>query len=270
MKIYEILFSPTGGTKKVSDILSNAFKKGYEENFDTSELTIEIVDLMKADDDFSSIVISPDDLCVIAVPAYGGRVPAPAVSHLTAMNGNGSKAILAAVFGNRVIDETLLELQDVTISANFNPIAAIEAVAEHSLARVYGAGRPDAEDTKELENFAKHILDSLKNPSIAPLMVPGIRPFKEFKGSAAKPSVSKVCTSCGICAAQCPVQAIPKDAPDITDKNMCISCMRCVTVCPNHARYVPDEITQTIIKNLAPLCAGRKENRLYVGDSLLS
>ena len=58
--------------------------------------------------------------------------------------------------------------------------------------------------------------------------------------------------------------------PGETMLDQCISCMRCVTICPNQARYVPDEITQTIIKNLAPLCAGRKENRLYIGDSLLS
>ena len=256
MKIFEIIFSPTGGTKKVADIICHALDENIE--------NIEIVDLMKTDDDFSSVHITEDDLCVIAVPAYGGRVPTPAVSHIDTLRGNGAKAILVAVFGNRVIDETLLELQDVTTAAGFKPIAAIEAVAEHSLARVHGAGRPDTDDEKDLETFAKQIFEKLDVLDGTALTVPGVRPFKEFKGSSAKPSVKKFCTSCGLCATQCPVKAIPKDAPDITDKNLCISCMRCVTVCPNQARYVPDEITETITKFLAPLCAERKPNKLYM------
>lgn len=257
MKIFEIIFSPTGGTKKVADIVANGFKKD-----------VEIVDLMKADFDFSTVDICPDDLCVLAVPAYGGRIPAPAVPHIAALKGNGAKAVLVAVFGNRVIDETLLELQDIASSAGFAPIAGIEAVAEHSLARVYGAGRPDADDAHELADFVHQIeayLQIMDNTSMhTELVLPGVRPFKEFKGSSAKPSVSKRCTSCGLCASQCPTKAISKDAPDITDKSLCIACMRCVTICPNQARYVPQEILDTIQKNLAPLCEGRKPNRLYL------
>ena len=259
MKIFEMIFIPTGGTKKVADILVNGFRKETD-----CPVDVEIVDLMKADVDFSTVNVTHDDLCVIAVPAYGGRVPAPAVSHISTLIGNDAKAILVAVFGNRVIDETLLELQDVATAAGFKPVAAIEAVAEHSLARVHGAGRPDTEDEKELITFAKQIFEKLNVLDEKELTVPGVRPFKEFKGSSAKPSVKKICTSCGLCATQCPVEAIPKDAPDITDKTLCISCMRCVTVCPNHARYVPDEITETITKFLAPLCAERKPNKLYM------
>ena len=253
MKIFEIIFSPTGGTKKVADIVAKAFEKD-----------IEIVDLMKADFDFSSVGITSDDVCIIAVPAYGGRIPAPAVPRIAALNGRGAKAVLVAVFGNRVIDETLLELQDVTAAAGFRPVAGVEAVAEHSLARMYGAGRPDADDAKELESFAKKIFENIDTLDETALTLPGILPFKEFKGSSAKPSVSKVCTSCGLCASQCPTKAIPQDAPDTTNKDVCLACMRCVTICPNHARYVPQEILDTIEKNLAPLCEGRKPNRLYL------
>ncbi len=67
MKFYEICFSPTGGTKKAADILSN-------------ELSSEIhpIDLTDSKQDFSDISLSDDDTAVIAVPSYGGRVPEPA------------------------------------------------------------------------------------------------------------------------------------------------------------------------------------------------
>ena len=256
MKIIEIIFSPTGGTKKVADIVAKSFEKD-----------IEIVDLMKADFDFSSVEIHSDDVCIIAVPAYGGRIPAPTVPRISTLKGNGAKAVLIAVFGNRVIDETLLELQDVTAAAGFKPVAGIEAVAEHSLARMYGAGRPDANDVKELEAFSKKIFETINTLDATALTLPGVLPFKEFKGSAAKPSVHKVCTSCGLCASQCPVKAIPEDAPDTTDKDTCIACMRCVTICPNQARYVPEQITENIVNFLAPFCAERKPNRLYLPEN---
>ena len=261
MKIFEIIFSPTGGTKKVGDILVNGFRKDNDCYTD-----VEVVDLMKADFNFSSIDIHSDDLCIFALPAYGGRIPAPAVPRITALKGNGAKAVLVAVFGNRVIEETLLELQDVTTAASFKPIAGIEAVAVHSLARMYGAGRPDADDAKELNTFAKQIFENMDTLDETALPLPGTRPFKEFKGSAAKPSVHKICTSCGLCASQCPVKAIPADAPDTTDKSLCLACMRCVTICPNQARYVPEQITENIVKFLAPLCAERKPNRLYLPE----
>ena len=253
MKIFEIIFSPTGGTKKVADIVAKTFEKD-----------IEIVDLMKADFSFDSVEISEEDLCIIAVPAYGGRIPAPTVPRISSLEGNGAKTVLVAVFGNRVIDETLLELQDVTAAAGFRPVAGIEAVAEHSLARMYGAGRPDADDEKELESFAKMIFEKIDTLDETALRLPGVLPLKEFKGSAAKPSVHKVCTSCGICASQCPVKAIPADAPDTTNKDTCIACMRCVTICPNQARYVPEQITANIVNFLAPFCAERKPNQLYL------
>ena len=44
----------------------------------------------------------------------------------------------------------------------FCPVAAIAAVAEHSIMRQFAAGRPDAEDERELAGFADrifHIID---------------------------------------------------------------------------------------------------------------
>ena len=68
MNVYKITFSPTGGTSRVADILVNEFC--------TSDIPVKTVDLVKADFDFSSVKIQPDDICVIAVPVYGGRVAA--------------------------------------------------------------------------------------------------------------------------------------------------------------------------------------------------
>jgi len=253
MKTYEITFSPTGGTKRAAHRLAAALNR-----------EIISVDLTEYGADFESVAVSAEDLCVIAVPAYGGRVPAAAAERLAGMNGCGAKAVLMAVYGNRAFDDTLIELYDIAVQAGFTPIAAVGALAEHSLVRCYGAGRPDAEDCAELEEFAGKILEAAANEPAGPLYVPGNRPYKAFGGLAVKPFADESCTACGLCAEQCPMNAIPKDAPGSTCADRCITCMRCVSVCPVHARKIDAEFAAGLEKRLEPVCSGRKINELFL------
>jgi len=68
MNIYEITFSPTGGTQKAADLLTQAL--------DGSPIAVDLTD---TGTDFSTLSLSPEDVAVIAVPSYAGRVPAPAI-----------------------------------------------------------------------------------------------------------------------------------------------------------------------------------------------
>lgn len=252
MRIVEIIFSPTGGTAKAARLLAQAFGS-----------PITTVDLTDASLDFASISLSAEDLCIIAAPAYGGRIPAAAAQRLAAMKGNSAKAVLMAVYGNRAFDDTLLELQDVSAAAGFVPVAGVGAVAEHSLARQYGAGRPDADDAAQLADFARQIQAQL-DQSPAALALPGNRPFKPFGGVPAKPAANEHCTRCGLCAARCPVSAIDPSAPDQTRTDVCISCMRCVMVCPQQARSIQPEIASALAQKLSAVCQGRKANELFL------
>lgn len=80
MSVFEIMFSPTGGTKKVSNMFTKAF---------APESTV--IDLLKKDQDFSACSFAKEDVCIVSVPSYGGRVPAPAVERLAQMKGNGAE-----------------------------------------------------------------------------------------------------------------------------------------------------------------------------------
>ena len=146
MSVYHIVFSPTGGTKKVSDIFTASF---------SSESIL--IDLTERSRDFSSCSFAETDTCIVSVPSYGGRVPDIAVTRLRQMNGNGASAILIAVYGNRAYDDTFAELQDVLADSGFSCIAAVAAVAEHSIMRQYAAGRPNAQDAETLTRFAENI-----------------------------------------------------------------------------------------------------------------
>ncbi len=46
-----------------------------------------------------------------------------------------------------------MELKDVAEKSGFKVIAAIAAIAEHSIMHQYATGRPDSKDKQELQNF---------------------------------------------------------------------------------------------------------------------
>ena len=57
----------------------------------------------------------------------------PFYRKISFLKGNGARAVLLVVYGNREYEDTLLELSDVMEAAGFSPVAAVAAVAEHSI-----------------------------------------------------------------------------------------------------------------------------------------
>lgn len=254
MKLFKIYFSPTGGVKKILDIVSSKW------NYETIE-----VDLSNAVRDFSEITLQNDDLCIVAVPSFGGRVPGIALSRLKKIKGHGASVITIVVYGNRAYEDTLLELNTTLQTLSYHCIAAITAVSEHSILHQFGTGRPDEKDRQELLEFSERIQKNIQQTirSIK-ITVPGQFPYREYNGVPLKPKGGKNCTKCGICVKECPMQAIPKDNPSSTDKSKCISCMRCISLCPQHARNVNKILSFVAARKMRKACISRKENQLFL------
>lgn len=255
MSIHVITFSPTGGTQQVADLIASQFE-GEKKTFD----------LLQQDTDFAGYGIAADDVCIIAVPSFGGRVPLPAVERLSQMKGNGAKAVLACVFGNRAYEDTLIELKDEAKAAGFAPVAAVAAVANHSIFRQFAVGRPDEQGQAEIKGFAQQIAAAIAaGNALAEVAVPGNTPYKERGGLPMRPETSDDCTACGICVEACPVGAIEADDPKVTDAAACITCMRCVSVCPQSAKQLNAAMLAGAAMKMAPLFETRKANELFIG-----
>lgn len=253
MKLYDIVFSPTGGTKKVAECLTGVLE---------GEVTT--VDLADSRQDFNAVSLEKEDVAVISVPSYGGRVPAVAAERLGRLHGNGARAVLVCVYGNRAYEDTLVELEDTVKQAGFQVIAAVAAIAEHSIARQFAAGRPDAQDEALLSDFAKQIQHKLLQGILSIPVIPGNRPYKKAGGAGMVPKPTKECTNCGVCAAECPVQAIDTADPKKVNDKVCISCMRCISVCPHGARKVNPVMLTAVGVALKKVCSERKECELFL------
>lgn len=253
MKLYDIVFSPTGGTQKVAALLT-----------DVLEGSAARIDLTDSRVDFRAIHLTREDVAVISVPSYGGRVPAPAVERLTALNGQGARAVLVCVYGNRAYEDTLIELEDAAGKAGFQVIAAVAAIAEHSIARQFAAGRPDAQDAQQLSAFAAQIRRKISSGDCSRPAIPGSRPYKKSGNVGIVPKPGGSCTRCGVCAAECPVQAIDREDPKKVNRKACISCMRCVSVCPHGARRINPVMLTAAGLMLKKACSQRRDCELFL------
>ena len=252
MKIHQIIFSPTGGTQRVCDKLC----LGMGNDRVVTDLCVKAAELQLPN-------IQTGELAIIAMPVFAGRVPALAVERLRQVNPHGAKCVVVAVFGNRAYDDALVEMQDVATEIGFRVIAAVAAVAEHSIIRKYGTDRPDADDEQTLRHFGADIINKAERDDCTMQQVPGNHPYKKT-GKVPHPKGRHRCNRCGVCAKQCPANTIPLSDPKTVDTTKCISCMKCVSVCPTGARSIGMMMNFLATQGLKRVCATRKENELYM------
>lgn len=245
-------FSATGGTEKIARRMAASLSGNVKE-----------VDL--SDPQNPACALSAEDVAVVAVPAYMGRVPVPAMQALRKISGGGCRAVSIAVYGNRHFDDTLVELNDTLADLGFKVIASGAFVAQHSLVNELAAGRPDDSDLAAIDAFAGRVAEKIAGGKEGmDSTVPGNRPYVSLPPVKSPILVSDGCTKCGICAARCPVGAIPAENPCETDPETCIVCMRCVTVCPAKARSLPKPVQERMAGYLLGNYAARKENETFL------
>lgn len=245
MKPIVLYFSATGGTEHIAKLIAS------ELNADTSDITVFDFD-MSFDEDM---------IVFVCFPVYGGRIPAPMYRRMKDIHGKGTPLVPVAVFGNRAVDDALQEMADLAKKNGFRVVGGAEMVAPHSLDRRFGAGRPDEKDIAQLKVFL-HALMSREELRDVPM--PGSHDYKEYKGLPIYPHSGIHCSGCGTCSAECPAGAIDQGDPRKPDKSKCISCMRCITVCPFGARSVPKAAQLAVSAALTAMCSGHKSPSFYL------
>lgn len=257
MQITKIVFSPTGGTEKVATILTDALGK---------ELGGEVAEIDLADPflDETDLSVASDSVAVIAMPCFGGRAPKVAMERLERIHGSKATAIVVNVYGNRDFDDALLEMEDGAQKAGFEVIAAIAAIAEHSIMHQFATGRPDEKDVENLKDFAQRIAKQIKQgENTAAPRVPGNDPYTKAGAVPLVPKVTGNCVACGKCAESCPVTAI-NSVDYASDKDVCIACMRCIAVCPQDARSINKMMVKAASMAIKKVASVRKEAELYL------
>ena len=243
-------FSPTGGTKKVSDLFCHELFEQVEERNLGKQETIE----------------GTSEIVVFAVPVFFGRVPDFVAHQLKKISGNAKKAITLVVYGNRHYNDALLELNTIVKEIGFQIIASAALLAQHSVVPNAGKGRPDTNDVAEIQKFASDIKEKINCVEMTEPKVPGNVPYCELSSASVTPINLDGCTGCGKCAETCPVNAITIDGTSVTtNADSCFLCMGCTSVCPMKIRILPPPVQTAVNEELAIIAKDYRPNEFFLG-----
>lgn len=262
--IYPIVFSPTGTSRRVADVIVRGFGAEDVRPVDVTYLPA------------APAVLPREAAALFAVPVYGGHVAPLALRRIGEIRGEGTPALLVVLYGNRSAGCALRELAEAVQARGFVPIAAAACIGEHSYSTKrypIAAGRPDAQDLAEAEAFGRRTAERLvaiPHPAAIDagrLRLPRnsftstfrfVRFVLDYRRKQKKHPVKVLpvtdatrCTHCGRCATLCPTQAIECGNELYTDPSRCIKCAACVKGCPFDARSLESPFAPVLARNFA-------------------
>ncbi|MCE5222424.1 MAG: EFR1 family ferrodoxin [Clostridium sp.] len=269
-KINTMYFSATDTTKKIVCEIA----KKISENVNR-EITINNIDFTRPAVRKESVSFKEEDVVIIGVPVYAGRVPNVLLKYLNSIAGNGALAISVVVYGNRNYDDALIELKDILESDGFKVIAGGAFIGEHSFSKILAKNRPDKKDMDIVSDFANQIYKKITTQNkIETVVVNGNKPYRKYYIPKNKngisvdlrkvtPKTNSNCNDCKLCVNICSMGSI--DLKDVSKLNgICIKCGACIKKCPTHAKYYDDENYLRHKHELEIDCDYRREPELFI------
>jgi len=251
-------FSPTGTTKSIVQAIAQGVKQKPAEQ----------IDVTSPDARKKQLQTSRNELLVVAVPVYLGRVPALLVEWLYMIKADKTPVVCVVVYGNRGYDDALLELKNIMKENEGIPVACAAYIGEHSYSSSetpIAEARPDANDLNHAELFGQKIKEKLLSISsidhISEIKIPGSYPYRGNTNiwSVDFIAIRNECVQCGICAQGCLVGAIDSENSNLIDKEKCITCCACIKNCPQNARTMKTGAVKDAAVRLNKLYKERRE-----------
>ena len=246
-KINMMYFSATGTTKKIVSCIAKEIANNIGPG-----ITINSIDFTPPKVREESVCFTEDDIVVIGIPVYAGRVPNVLLRYLNSITGTATLAIPVVVYGNRNYDDALIELKDILELRGFKVIAGGAFIGEHAFSQILAKNRPDEKDMDTAGDFANQICTKItslcKDQAV---IIKGDKPYRKHYMPKNKdgvavdirkvtPKTNSNCTACKLCVNICPMGSI--DFNDVGKLNgICIKCGACIKKCPTNSKYYDDE-----------------------------
>ncbi|MDD3022799.1 MAG: EFR1 family ferrodoxin [Syntrophomonadaceae bacterium] len=252
-----VYFSPTGTTKTIIEGIAHGINL----------IPVETIDISKPEARKQQLQTSENELLVIGVPVYAGRVPTIALDWLCTIKARSTPTVCIVVYGNREYDDALLELKDTMAGHGCVPIAYAAFIGEHSFSSSetpIAVARPDVNDVKQAKLFGERINEKLMSIAsanhIADITVPGSYPYRESTPWIVDfIAINDECSQCGACVEVCPVDAIDLENSALIDIKKCILCCACIKNCPEKALTMKTGLVKKVAISISQTCQNRKE-----------
>lgn len=256
--IKTLFYSPTGTSRKIAEAIS----KGVQDQEPITQLDL------TPPSPYEKSVLGAEELAVIAVPVYAGRIAPVARERLQTISGSSTPAIVVVVYGNREYEDALLELVEFTQGQSFTVVGAAAFIGEHSFSSVeqpVAHGRPDESDLNLAQKFGSELRDKLTDSITGEVEVPGNSPYRDgMPNLPFTPTIITAgCTLCKQCFELCPTGAIDGTDSIGIDPGKCTFCCSCIKGCPEQCISLGKGPMAEKALWLHENCSSRKEPELF-------
>jgi len=242
--------SPAGTTRHVAEVMGKKLA-GYGRQ-------VAVCTLGKEEQKLSAIMreieATKEPVCLfIGSPVYSSHALPLVIDFIARLpQRRQAYAVPFATWGGATSGLALAEMGEALRAREYGLVGAARVVAVHSLMwetdNPVGAGHPDADDDRMIENLVAAIELNLELPE--PLVLSSKALFYQPEAAAAEMRKLNLeiargilprrlvnedrCNQCGVCVDQCPVAALSLD-PYPVYADHCILCFNCMRCCPEKA-----------------------------------
>jgi ferredoxin/flavodoxin len=242
MNIAIFYFSATGITGMVSRHIASILESGGN--------SINLINIITPEKRQVQYNFSEFDACIFGFPVFGGRPPSVAEEWMSTLNGRNQKCSMFFTYGARDLEWAHQVTYYLLTRANFRVVLSAEFIGSHSFNVAEGwsiaKDRPNQLDFEVATDFALQSINRFQKSVDFKIDLTGFsykpKKFKESKGIWAElyPSrENRDCTMCYLCEKECPTGAFNANVGE-TNRKLCITCMHCVTICPDRVITVGD------------------------------
>ena len=155
-QVWGVYWSATGNTRRVVERLAAGLADGLGQG-------CRMVDLTPQNARAQPRQFRAGDLVVVGLPTYAGKLPNKILPDVrTKLRGGGALAVGVVTFGNRSFDNALAELCVTLETDGFHTVAAAAFVGRHAFTDRLAAGRPDGDDLRQADAFARCVAERVR------------------------------------------------------------------------------------------------------------
>ncbi|MBE0585349.1 MAG: 4Fe-4S binding protein [Desulfofustis sp.] len=241
--------SPSGSTNHVGQVIVGALK-----NRGVDVVSLDLAKQSRLDGDLAERLRHDRSCLFIGSPVYFSRAIPPVLEFIASLpKTSGGHAVPFVTWGGASSGIALHDMGQALQERGYEVIGAGKVLAEHSMmwrfSNPLGENHPDDTDDQLVTDLVERVIDKFSAASpvpALPLEMLAYQPQPMFEEMSkivfakaktnmpAKQIDEQRCTQCGLCAEECPVQAISL-APFPEFADTCICCFKCVRICPEDA-----------------------------------